>query len=204
MGSLEIQIKSYTQMIENCPDWIFAGVFYDIGSGLRRSVRTGIESLLKKAKRGKVDYILTKSISRVSRDTLELLKIIRFLRERGINMYFENEDLDSIKQEKEFEIFMGYTCVDGEIVIVPEQAEIVSEIFKLYLQGLTFGQIKTYLESMGIKTVTGNNHWDKTTIQKMLKNEKLYGDARMQKTYTVDFLTKKRVKNDGYIRQYYG
>jgi len=122
-------------------------------------------------------------------------------------MYFENEDLDSIKQEKEFEItlrsmlaqdesrniseniqwgfqrkfekgdiftkyknFMGYTCVDGEIVIVPEQAEIVRKIFKLYLQGLTFGQIKTYLESMGIKTVTGNDHWDTTTIQKMLKN----------------------------------
>lgn len=207
MGSLEIQIKTYTQMIESCSDWIFVGVFYDIGSGLRRSGRTGLDSLLKKAKRGKVDYILTKSISRVSRDTLELLKIIRFLRERGINMYFENEDLDSIKQEKEFEItlrsmlaqdesrniseniqwgfqrkfekgdiftkyknFMGYTCVDGEIVIVPEQAEIVRKIFKLYLQGLTFGQIKTYLESMGIKTVTGNDHWDTTTIQKMLKN----------------------------------
>lgn len=75
MGSLEIQIEIYTRMIESCPEWIFAGVFYDIGSGLRRTGRTGLDDLLRKAKRGKVDYILTKSISRVSRDTLELLKL---------------------------------------------------------------------------------------------------------------------------------
>jgi len=65
---------------------------------------------------------------------------------------------------------MGYTCEDGEIVIVPEQAEVVRKIFDLYLQGLTFGQIKVYLESQGIMTVTGKEHWDTTTIQKMLKN----------------------------------
>jgi site-specific DNA recombinase len=162
--------------------------------------------MLRKAAKGKIDYIITKSISRVARDTVELLKIIRFLRERSINMHFENENLDSIRMDKEFEItlrgmlaqdesrniseniqwgfqrkfengniftkyknFMGYGCVDGKIVIVPEQAEIVRTIFDLYLQGLTFGQIKTYLESMGVRTVTGKEHWDTTTIQKMLK-----------------------------------
>jgi site-specific DNA recombinase len=188
-------------MIESCPDWILVGIFYDIGSGLRRTGRTGLDELLRIAKRGKIDYILTKSISRVSRDTLELLKIIRFLRERGINMHFENENLDSIKHDKEFEIslrstlaqderrniseniqcgflrkfekgdifknyknFMGYTCVDGEIVIVPKQAEVLRKIFELYLQGLTLGQIKMYLESMDIKTVTGKDTWDTTTI----------------------------------------
>jgi site-specific DNA recombinase len=163
--------------------------------------------MLKKAAKGKIDYIITKSISRVARDTLEVLKIIRFLRERGINMHFENESLDSIKMDTELEItlsgmlaqdesrntseniqwgfllkfekgdiftkyknFMGYTCIDGEIVIVPEQAEVVRKIFDLYLQGLTFGQIKSFLESKGIKTVTDHDHWDITTIQKMLNN----------------------------------
>lgn len=240
MRSLKTQIESYTNMIENCPDWISSGVFYDIGSGLRRTGRTGLNALLRKAKGGKVDYILTKSISRVSRDTLELLKIIRTLRERGINMYFENENLDSIKQDKEFEItlrsmltqdesrniseniqwgfqrkfekgniftkyknFMGYTCIDGEIVIVPEQAEVVRKIFELYLQGKIFGQIKRYLESMNIKTVTGNEQWDTTTIQKMLKNEKYKGDTLLQKTYTEDFMTGRKVKNTGQRKQYY-
>ncbi len=239
--SLDWQIKSYTKMISEHSDWIFAGIFYDAGkSGLRRKGRTGLDKMLKKAAKGKIDYIITKSISRVSRDTVEVLKIVRYLRERSINMYFENESLDSIRLDKEFEItlrsmlaqdesrntseniqwgfqrkfekgdiftkyknFMGYNCIDGEIAIVPEQAEVVRKIFELYLQGLSFGQIKAYLESMGIKTITGNDHWDTTTIQKMLKNEKYKGDAMLQKTYTEDFMTGKKARNVGQRNQYY-
>jgi site-specific DNA recombinase len=78
LRSLEIQIKTYTKMIRNNPNWLFAGVFHDIESGLCLSGRTGLDKMLKKAAKGKIDYIITKSISRVSRDTLEVLKIIRF------------------------------------------------------------------------------------------------------------------------------
>jgi site-specific DNA recombinase len=66
---------------------------------------------------------------------------------------------------------MGFTCVDGEIVIVPEQAEVVRKIFDLYLQGLSLGKIKAYLESQGIKTVTGKDGWNAKTIRDMLMNE---------------------------------
>jgi len=238
--SLEIQIKTYTEMIRSNPNWIFDGVFYDIESGLRRSGRKSLDKLLRKAAKGKIDYIIAKSISRVSRDTLEILKIVRFLRERGINMHFENEELDSIEADKEFEItlrgmlaqdesrntsenvqwgfqhkfekgdiftryknFMGYYCVDGEIVIVPEQAEVVRKIFNLYLQGLSLGQIKSYLESQGIKTVTGKVDWNAKTIRDMLKNEKYKGDTMLQKTFTEDFMTGKRSKNMGQRKRYY-
>lgn len=79
--SLEWQIKSYIKMISNHPDWICAGVFFDAGkSGLRRNGRAGLDTMLRKAAKGKIDYIITKSISRVSRDTLEILKIVRYLR----------------------------------------------------------------------------------------------------------------------------
>lgn len=238
--SLEIQIKTYTVMIRSHPDWIFAGVFYDVESGLRRSGRTGLDKMLRKAGEDKIDYIITKSISRVSRDTLEVLKIIRFLRKRGINMHFENEKLDSINADKEVEItlrgmlaqdesrntseniqwgfqrkfekgdiftkyknFMGYDCVDGEIVIVPEQAEVVRKIFELYLQGLSFGQIKSFLESQGIKTATGKKAWDAKTIQGMLSNEKYKGDTMLQKTFTEDFMSGKKSKNIGQRNKYY-
>lgn len=239
--SLDWQIKSYTKMISDNPDWIFAGVFFDAGkSGLRRNGRTGLDTMLRKAVKGKIDYIITKFISRVSRDTLEILKIIRYLRERSINLHFENENLNSIRLNMEFEItlrsmlaqdesrntseniqrgfqrkfergdiltkyknFMGYTCVDGEIVIVPEQAEVVRMIFELFLQGLTFGQIKVYLESSEIKTTTSNDHWDTTTIQKMLKNEKYKADTMLQKSYTENFMTGKKVKNVGQRDRYY-
>ena len=240
MRSLEIQISAYKKMIKSNPNWLFAGVYYDIESGLRRSGRKSLDKLLRKAAKGKIDYIITKSISRVSRDTLEILKIVRFLRERGINMHFENEKLDSIEADKEFEItlrgmlaqgesqniseniqwgiqrkfekgeapkkyknFMGYTCIDGEMVIVPEQAEVVRKIFDLYLQGLTLGQIKAYLETQGIKTVTGKEIWDTKTIQNMLKNEKYKGDSMLQKTFTEDFMTGKKNKNIGQRNRYY-
>lgn len=185
---------------------------------VRRSGRKGLDKMLRKAAKSKIDYIITKSISRVSRDTLEVLKIIRFLRERGINMHFENENLDSINSDKEFEItlrgmlaqdesrntseniqwgfqrkfekgdifikyknFMGYICIDGEIIIVPEQAEVIRTMFDLYLQGLSLGQIKAYLESQGIKTVTGKDIWDTKTIQKMLKNDRVIGGISQTK-----------------------
>nr|WP_088188068.1 recombinase family protein [Desulfosporosinus sp. FKA] len=240
LRSLEIQIKAFTKMIKSHPNWLFAGVFYDIESGLRRSGRKSLDKLLRNAAKGKIDYIITKSISRVSRDTLEVLKIIRFLRGRGINMHFENEKLDSIEADKEFEItlrgmlaqdesrniseniqwgiqrkfekgeiytkyknFMGYTCVDGEIVIVPEQAEVVRKIFDLYLHGLSLGQIKAYLESQGIKTATGKDDWNVKTIRDMLKNEKYKGDTMLQKTFTEDFMTGKKRRNDGQRNKYY-
>ena len=240
LRSLEIQVKTYTMMIRSHPNWIFAGVFHDIESGLRRSGRGGLDKMLREAAKGKIDYIITKAISRVSRDTVEVLKIIRFLRERGINMHFECEKLDSINAEKEFEItlrgmlaqdesrntseniqwgfqrkfekgdiftkyknFMGYDCVDGKIVIVPEQAEVVRKMFDLYLQGLSLGQIKSFLESKGIKTITGKEIWDTKTIQKMLKNEKYKGDTMLQKTFTEDFMTGKKSKNIGQRNQYY-
>ena len=56
-------------MIRNHPDWIFAGVFFDVETGVHRNGRTGLDKMLKKAAKGKIDYIITKSISRVSRDT---------------------------------------------------------------------------------------------------------------------------------------
>ncbi|MDK2868505.1 MAG: site-specific recombinase [Clostridiales bacterium] len=75
MRSLGIQISVYKKMIKRHPNWLFAGVYYDIESGLRRSGRKGLDKLLRKAAKGKFDYIITKSISRVSRENLEILKI---------------------------------------------------------------------------------------------------------------------------------
>jgi site-specific DNA recombinase len=89
---------------------------------------------------------------------------------------------------------MGYDCIDGEIVIVLVQADIVGNIFDLYLQVLSLGQIKSYLESKGIKTVTGKDDWNAKTIRDMLKNEKYKGDTMLQKTFTEDFITGKKSK----------
>ena len=99
--------------------------------------------------------------------------------------------------------FLGYTKgSDGVLKIVPEEAEIVRKIFELYIQGNGVRKIKKYLESHGIKTVTGKSEWSTSTIDRMLSNEKYAGDVLMQKTYTTDFLTGKKEKNRGQVEMY--
>lgn len=99
---------------------------------------------------------------------------------------------------------MGYTKdKKGNLVIVPEEAEIVRKLFRMYLEGSSLVQITRSLEADKIKTVTGKDKWNTSVVSRMLVNEKYMGDALLQKTYTIDFLTKKRVKNDGIVPQYY-
>ena len=100
--------------------------------------------------------------------------------------------------------FMGYTKNEnGDLVIVPEEAEIVRLIFRFYPEGYSAKKISQYLEENGIKTATGQDKWYDSVIFKMLRNEKYMGDALLQKTYTVDFMTKKKVINKGIVPQYY-
>lgn len=100
--------------------------------------------------------------------------------------------------------FIGYTKnQDGELAVVPEEAEIVRLIFRLYLEGCSFDAIGKHLEAKGIKTATGKDKWFTSVISDMLSNEKYMGDALLQKSYTVDCLTKKRVINSGIVPRYY-
>ena len=94
--------------------------------------------------------------------------------------------------------FLGYTkdC-KGNLIIVEEEAALVRKIFELYLLGFGVRKIKKYLEEHQIKTVTGKEIWSTSTIDRILCNEKYVGDVLMQKTYTEDFLTGVRKKNNG-------
>lgn len=99
--------------------------------------------------------------------------------------------------------FLGYTKgSDGVLQIVPEEAEIVRIIFELYVQGSGVRKIKKYLESHGIKTVTGKSEWSTSTIDRMLSNEKYVGQVLMQKSYVPDFLTGTKEKNRGQLEMY--
>ena len=198
LASLAHQIVAYTEQISDHPGWVFSGVFWDCGrSGLRKKGRNGLKHMLESAAEGKFDYIITKSAKRVSRNTVELLQIMRYLKERGIQRKFEEGLFSSYKY------FMVYRCVEGELVIVPEQAKIVELIFELYLKGYTFSQIKKHLEERGIKTVTGKKVWSANVIPQMLKNEKYKGDMMLQKTFTEDYLNGIRKKNIGQRTRYY-
>lgn len=89
-----------------------------------------------------------------------------------------------------------------EIYIVPEEAEIVKKIFRLYLQGSSLDQIKAYLEEHGIKTFHGKQKWDKHGIRSMLTNEKYVGDIIFQKSFRTDCISKKTKINRGELDRY--
>lgn len=100
--------------------------------------------------------------------------------------------------------FLGYTKdEEGNLIIEPAEAEVVKRIYREYLEGASLLQIGRCLEADGILTGAGKTKWRPETLKKILHNEKYIGDALLQKTYTVDFLNKKRVQNKGIVPQYY-
>jgi site-specific DNA recombinase len=100
--------------------------------------------------------------------------------------------------------FLGYTKDEnGELIIDPEQAEIVRRIYREFLTGKSTRKIAKGLTEDGLVNGAGNKKWHESNIIGILKNEKYMGDALLQKSYTVDFLTKKRVKNNGIVQRYY-
>ena len=99
--SLNAQVDYYTKMIGANPAWEFAGVYADSGLSGTTSNRAGFESLIKDCEQGKIDIIFTKSISRFARNTVLLLETVRRLKEKGINVHFERENIDSISGDGE-------------------------------------------------------------------------------------------------------
>lgn len=238
-SSLENQIAYYTAFIQSNPMWRFVAVYADQASGLHTKNRPGYRKLLRDCRRGKIDLILVKSLSRFGRDAREAIATIRKLKQMNVGIYIELGGIFTMKtpdsvidlyaafaqaesqtrsESIKFGIqnrmrsgrtilnhrqFLGYTKgPDGVLQIVPEEAEIVRKIFELYIQGNGVRKIKKYLESHGIKTVTGKTEWSTSTIDRMLSNEKYVGQVLMQKTYTPDFLTGKQVKNTGQKEMY--
>lgn len=93
-------------------------------------------------------------------------------REHQIRHSESNAERKTILNHRQF---LGYTKgPDGVLQIVPEEAEIVRKIFDLYIQGNGVRKIKKYLESHGIKTVTGKTEWSTSTIDRMLSNENMW------------------------------
>ena len=241
-SSYEAQVDYYTHYIQAREDWEFAGIFSDEGvTGTCMAKRDGFNAMVEAALAGSIDLIVTKSVSRFARNTVDSLTTIRKLKEHGTEVFFEKEAiwtfdskgemlltiLSSLSQEESRSIsenvrwgqrkkfsdgrfsmpyssFLGYDRgPDGTLVINEKQAELVRRIFRMYLQGLSPREIARILTEEGIKTIKGKDVWNPSSITGILQNEKYKGDALLQKTYTRDFLSKKRKTNKGEVQQYY-
>lgn len=240
--SYDAQVDEYTKRINDNPEWELVKIYADEGiSGTSTRKRKQFNEMINAARTNQIDLILTKSISRFARNTVDCLNYIRELRTLNVEIYFEKENIyssdtkvdflltimSSIAQEEARNIsenvkwnvkkrfregvpiinhsrFLGYTKdkKGGNLVVVPEEAEIVKKIFQMYTAKMSPTEISRYLESHNYKTGAGKTKWRNSTLASILKNEKYCGDLLQQKTLTVDYLTHKKVKNDDLAPKY--
>ena len=98
---------------------------------------------------------------------------------------------------------MGYRLRKGNITIIPDEAEIVRQIFSLFLEGYGTQAIANMLTEAGVESRYDREYWSASTIKAMLRNEKYCGDLLLQKTLRIDHLEKKQIRNDGQLPQYF-
>ncbi len=235
--SLEAQTDYYKEYVAMQPDWELVAIYSDDGISGTTINRPEFQRMLQDCRDGKIDLVITKSITRFARNTVILLETIRELKRLGIDVYFEKENMNSISPDGELLItllamyaeeearsasenqkwrirkrfekgepwvgkMLGYRLVDGKLVVVPEEAEIVRQIFADYLSGMGRYGIAKKLKLSGVIPANGNT-WSDTSIRRILTNEKYAGNLLLQKTYRNDFRTKQDLRNCRNVQQYY-
>jgi len=242
LSSFEAQRNYYAQFIRSKSEWEFVEVYADEGISATSTIkRDGFNRMVNDALDGKIDLIITKSVSRFARNTVDTLTTVRKLKEHGVEVYFEKENIytldskgellitimSSLAQEESRSIsenvtwgqrkrfaegkvnlpygqFLGYEKGEDNLPkIVEEEAQVVRRIYRLFLEGKTPSGIAKILTDEKIPSPGGKEKWHISTVRSILTNEKYKGDAILQKAFTVDFLTKKKKKNEGEIPMYY-
>ena len=241
LTSYNTQKRVYTDMVMANKDWELVGIYADEGiSGTRADKRPEFKRMIDDCFAGKIDYIITKSVSRFARNTVDCLDHVRQLKARGIGVYFEEQNIDTLKCDSELYlvIYAGFAqsesesmsknitwsyrknfedgkCIyiykkllgykkgaDGTPEIVPEEAVIVERIFNMFLAGMTAEGISNVLKAEKIKVPGKELNFSKKMILGILQNEKYCGDCILQKTVTVDCISKTRKKNEGEAPMY--
>lgn len=241
LTSYKTQKKVYTEMIAQKPEWCLAGIYADEGiSGTRADKRDEFQKMIKACLGGKIDYIITKSVSRFARNTVECLEYVRMLKSRGIGVLFEEQNIDTLKSDSELYLviyagfaqsesesmsknitwsfrknfeegkvtfiygkILGYRKGDnGEPEIDEEEAVIVEKIFDFYLSGMTLRGVAEAINAE-FPVIPKKERMSSSSILSILSNEKNCGDAILQKTITVDCISKTRRKNTGEAPMYY-
>ena len=236
--SLQFQISNLTDILSNDPNYIFVGIFSDAGITGTTDKRPDFQRMILKAVAGEIDMIYTKSISRFSRNTADLLRYTQQLKNSNVDVYFMEEKISLLSSGGTIMLTVlgaiaqmesentsahvkhvlqdkmrrgelvgqadcyGYKVDGGELVIVPEEAEVVRYIFARYIAGAGGRTIARELTNRGVKTRKGNAIWQDSTVLQMIRNEKYTGKLIQGKTITVNPVGHVRVINDGISNQY--
>ena len=237
MQSLAAQVSHYSTLIQANPSWEYAGVYADAGiSGTGMRHRSEFRRLIADCERGKIDIILTKSISRFARNTVDLLKTVRSLRERNISVRFERENIDSLTgdgelmlsilasyaQEESYSIsenvkwgirkrfsqgrflaynIYGYQWVEDHFEIIEKEAEAIRFMYRSFADGMMLTEISDALARQGIFNRKGVP-FGKTSIHRILDQEKYRGFSILQRTFVNDHITHRKYMNRGELPKF--
>ena len=237
MQSLAAQVSHYSAHIQANPLWEYAGVYSDAGiSGTATKNRSEFQRLIADCEKGLVDIILTKSISRFARNTVDLLKTVRHLRERNISVRFERENIDSLSPDGELMLSIlasyaqeeslsisenvkwgirkrfsqgrflayniyGYRWVADHFEIIEKEAEAIRFMYRAFADGMTLTEISNALANRGIFNRKGKP-FGKTSILRILDQEKYRGFSILQRTYVDDHITHQKKMNKGELPRF--
>lgn len=105
LHSLSAQVSYYNELIQSNPEWLFCGVYADEGiSATNTKHRDGFNAMIADALAGKIDLIVTESVSRFARNTVDSLTTVRKLKEKGVEVYFEKENIYTLDSKGELMI----------------------------------------------------------------------------------------------------
>lgn len=242
LQSFQSQKEYYQDKISKNKEWVMVGIYADEAiTGTKTVKRDGFLKMINDCMAGMVDVILTKSISRFSRNLVDTLQYVRMLKDKGIAVIFEKENINTLSMESEMALallstlaqneveslsanvklgikmkmkrgeMMGFNgCLgydyhpeDKSITVNPEEAEVVREIYDMYLSGYGAPTIAKELTRLGRKNKKGEVKWTDSGIRSIINNEKYKGDLLLGKTFTVDPISKRRLENMGEEEQYY-
>lgn len=201
LNSYEVQVKHYTDKINSEPKWSFAGIYADKGiSGTSAKKRDEFMKMIRACKRNKIDMIITKSISRFSRNTLDCLKYIRILKELNVDVFFEEQGLHSKDAGAEF-----YITIYGSIA-QSESENISANVKWGKQQSAKEGKVTfSYNSFLGYKKGTDGKPEiveDEAKIIRMIYDKYLGGDSIRK---IADYLTEKQISTPtGKKEWYYG
>lgn len=236
--SLSAQVSRYSELIQSNPEWEFSGIYADSGiSGTSAEKRPEFMRMIDDCMAGRIDIILTKSISRFARNTVDLLQTVRKLKDIGVEVRFEEQNINTLSGDGELMLtilasfaqeeirsisenakwgkqkgyqegkpptrfrILGYRWEGWDLVVVPEEAIIVKDIFDLYLSGMKERDILAYTKEHGYRTKAGAE-FTVAAIYDLLARDIYTGRLTFQKTYTLDPITKIRKRNKGELPMY--
>ena len=231
LHSLAAQVSYYSDFIGKNPDWAYAGVYSDEAYTGTKENRPGFQSLLAECRAGNVDLVITKSVSRLARNTVTILKSIRELKSLEVDIFFEQENIHSLSAEGELMLTILSSYAQEQSRQVSENCKWrirkdfregkpnIGKLLGYRLKDGVFVVIPEeakiirqifadYLDGMGTlaiqkKLLTQGLKISRGGVRWILQQDKYVGDLLLQKTFTENHISKRARKNEGQLPMYH-